>query len=90
MQLTVAESVVWNAVEGELVLLNANSGTYYALDTVGADVWRFLVESHSVADTKQRMIGAYDADPEIIAADVDRLVAEMLQTGLLVGTNQAT
>ena len=90
MEVKAGENVVWNAVPGELVLLNADSGTYYALNDVGADIWRLLMESPSVEQVKPRMAALYDAEPETISGDVDRLVADLLENGLLVraGANE--
>lgn len=76
--------MVWNAVPGELVLLNADLGAYYALDEVGADIWRLLLETPSVAEAKTRLADRYEAAPETIAADMDRLVADLLESKLLV------
>jgi hypothetical protein len=84
MSLKVGENVVWNAVEGELVLLNADTGTYYALDDVGSDIWRLLTELESVEPVKVRMAEMYEVDTETLSADVDRLVGEFLETCLLV------
>lgn len=88
MQVKAGENVVWNAVPGELVLLNADSGGYYALDDVGADIWRLLADSSSVAEVKERMVELYDGEPGRIAADVDRLVADLLENRLLVRTDR--
>ena len=83
-QVKAGEHVVWNAVPGELVLLNADTGAYYALDAVGADLWRRLMETPSVADAKEFLAARYEASAETVAADVDRLVGELLENGLLV------
>ena len=84
MELRAGDNVVWNAVPGELVLLNADTGGYYALDDVGADVWRLLMDLGAVGAVKERMAAMYDADAATIAADVDRLVAELRESRLLV------
>src|SRR4051794_8284125 len=77
------EGVVWNEAQGQMVLLNARTGTYFALDEVGAEIWKLLLSHRSVPPVVEAMQGSFDVDRETLSADVHRLIGELLEHGLL-------
>lgn len=70
-------------VEGETVVLETESGTYFSLDEVGASAWDALSEVRSVADVCSRIIAEYDVEPEQCHADVIRLFNELYALKLI-------
>ena len=51
-----ADGVVFQEVEGEMVLLNLEAGRYYAAGDVGARFWELLVESGDLEQIVPRML----------------------------------
>ena len=83
-RIRVSEAAVFRELDGEAVILQLDSGTYFGLDRVGTRVWQ-LIEAHGSLDLVVRhMLDEFDVDAERLAADVERLVSELLQKGLLV------
>ena len=76
------EGVMTREVEGELVLLNLRSEQYYGLDSVGADVVTRLTRQ-SLGQALDGLCQRYEVDVEVLRADVEHLVQELLQAGLL-------
>jgi predicted transcriptional regulator len=79
---TFPAGVMTREVEGELVLLDLRSEQYYGLDSVGADVVTRLTRQ-SLGQTLDELCQRYEVDVEVLRADVERLVQELLQAGLL-------
>ncbi|HWU05305.1 MAG TPA: PqqD family protein [Streptomyces sp.] len=79
------ESVLAREVSGEMVLLDLQREEYYGLDRVGADMVIRLTQQprdQAVAALCQ----VYEVAPDVLTADLERLVDQLLDAGLLVRT----
>jgi hypothetical protein len=74
--------VLHREVDGQMVLLDLVTETYFGLDGVGADMVRRLLEAPFDA-ALGALIDEYDADPATIRADVERLIDELVNSGLI-------
>jgi Coenzyme PQQ synthesis protein D (PqqD) len=84
VRVTLKETVVWADVEGELVLLEPETGAYYALNETGADVWRQLAAGPAgEQDLLDRLVDGYAVEPSVAAADLRRLLVELEASGLV-------
>jgi hypothetical protein len=80
----IGEAVLYQELEGEVVLLNMANQEYYGLNDVGAQMWKCLLESAGSVDSAEALLGkTYDIEPSVIRADLERLVGELLKVGLL-------
>lgn len=70
-------------LDGELVLLNVQSGNYYSIDEIGTTMWEALISSDCIGDAIDRVGESYDVSREQIERDVIRLVAELRGEGLV-------
>jgi hypothetical protein len=77
-------SVIYRELGGEVVLLNLQSGVYFGLDAVGSRVWQLLVQSREVDEVCAMLLDEYDVNAETLRADVDRLVGELSDKGLVM------
>lgn len=79
------DGVLARAVEGEMVVLNLRTEQYYGLDAVGADIVTRLTQT-----PKDEAVAAlcrdYEVDPRQLESDVERLIGELLDAGLLERT----
>lgn len=73
-------------VDDELVMMDAQSGHYFALDTIGRDIWGRLEQPMRVGDLCLALEQAYAAPLEVITADVLRLLHNMVGEGLVKAT----
>lgn len=79
----VGGDVVSRDLEGEAVILNLESGTYFGLDSVGTRIWSLLQEDGSLRRTFELLQQEYDVEPERLKADILRLVGELRANHLL-------
>jgi len=79
----VPDDVLFRELQGEAVILNLASSTYFGLDGVGTRIWQ-LCEAHgslrTVFDAMQR---EFDAPDDTLQSDLLTFVDELLARGLL-------
>jgi hypothetical protein len=68
------DDVVWEDLEGEIVILNLATGMYYGIEGQGNDMWRLLAEHGSPERVVETLAAEYDIDRDELAHDVDRLI----------------
>ena len=79
----VAADVLATAFGTEYVLLNLNNGTYYGLDTVGAEIWKLVQVPITVGDISRQLVEMFDVDRDRCLRDVTALVSELAHNGLV-------
>jgi hypothetical protein len=77
------DSVIFQTLHDEVVLLNLAIHEYYGLDSVGADAWQLLLKHKNVADAAKAVQSVYDVDEQTARRDMDILVKDLLAAGLL-------
>lgn len=70
-------------VDGKIVMMDMASGSYFHLDPVGSDIWRRLENPMTLDDLCSGLLDAYEGDPQTIRADVDALLQQMNEQGLI-------
>jgi hypothetical protein len=70
-------SVLAAEVDGEIVMMSIEKGSYFGLDDIGSDIWRRIDPPCSFVELIDRLAGDYAAEREIIAADVRALLLRM-------------
>jgi hypothetical protein len=76
--------VVFRDLDGEAVILDLASGTYFGLNDVGTRVWQLVAEGRSAAQIVDRVAAEYDADRATIERDVARLLDALSARRLIV------
>lgn len=76
------EGVLAREVDGEMVLLNLHTEQYYGLNGIGADIVRRLtgLPFDEALDSLRR---DYEVDPAELTSDVNDLVDDLMEAGLL-------
>ena len=75
--------VVEKPMEGGAILMNMASGECFELNAVGRAVWERLKAAEPVDEIVRALAAAYAIPVEQAAADVRRLVDELLGHGIL-------
>ena len=82
-RVAIGGDVVCRELEGEAIILNLDSGTYFGLDSVGTRIWSLLQEYGSLRRTFELLEQEYDVEPERLKADILRLVEELRSNDLV-------
>jgi hypothetical protein len=76
--------VVHETIDNEVVLIDFDTGNYYSLDRVGADIWGFVESGATLRQIVDGIACRYDGDHGNMEAAVHQLLAELLQENLVV------
>jgi hypothetical protein len=78
-----ASRVLERRVGDEMVLVHPETNQIYALNETGARLWELLPTHPTSADLVRGLREEFEGDEGEIEREVDRLVAELAQHGLL-------
>jgi len=82
-KVVVPDTVLFRELEGGAVLLNLKTESYLSLDTVGTRMWHVLTTEPSIDAAVERLLAEYDVAPEVLGRDVEALLGQMLEHGLV-------
>jgi hypothetical protein len=78
-----AERVVHETIEGETLVINLTTGTYYSLDGSGAEVWELLATGQDIGLAAAEIARRYPDRSDEAGAEVRRFAEELLAEELL-------
>ena len=82
-KLTIPENTIPQEVNGEIVMINFESESYYTLDTVGTKFWQLFTESENVETVIQHLVQIYTVDEAALRRDLTKFVEELVEEELL-------
>ena len=82
-RLRISDAAVVRDLDGESVILNVQSGIYFGLDRIGTRVWQLIDELGDLDSIVRVMEDEYDAGRDVLRADVEALVAALLEKQLV-------
>jgi hypothetical protein len=82
-RIRVSEGTLFRELQGEAVLLNLASESYFGLDEVGTRIWTVLVSAESIHAAYESLLVEYDVAPERLWADLEVFVGKLVENGLV-------
>jgi hypothetical protein len=67
----------------EIVVMRLDSGEFFSLTETSAATWRLIDGTRSRSDLLRELAAQFDGDHAVIAADVDRLLADLVDMDLV-------
>jgi hypothetical protein len=83
-KLVASAAVVTAELDDEAVLLNVDTGLYFGLDAVGAEVWKLLEQGATEHDMGEHVLSEFDADPSQIQLDLSVFLGQLVEHGLVL------
>jgi hypothetical protein len=77
------QKVVHETIDGEVILIQLETGNYYSLGGSGAEIWALLRQGGSPEELAERLHPSFDAPSGQIEEAVERLTSELVAEGLL-------
>jgi hypothetical protein len=77
------EDVVFRELDGEAVLLNLATGTYFGLDSVGTRIWQLLERLHRLDAVRDALVAEYEVEIPTAGEDLINLVDRLAAHGLV-------
>ena len=79
----IKDDVIFNDLQGEVVLLNLKTGIYFGLDPVGTRAWQLIQDHGSLGPVRDDMLGEYEVSAERLWEDLQDLVIRLADNGLV-------
>lgn len=78
-----AQRAAGDVIDGEAIIIDLETGVYYSMQGVGGDIWSVLAAGATPAEITAAVTEGYAVEPERAAADVQALLAQLLEAGLV-------
>ncbi|HEY4348937.1 MAG TPA: PqqD family protein [Gaiellaceae bacterium] len=75
--------VIHQTLDGEVIVVNLDTGTYYSITGSGAAIWAALERGSSVDETVDETLGRYDVERETVEAAIGRFVETLSNEQLI-------
>jgi outer membrane protein assembly factor BamB len=82
--------VAAETIDGEVVVVNLDSGHYYSLLSTGAYIWNCLENGRDLHDTVKQVIQTYDGKSDQIATSVNEFLDKLVSEELIVAIDSPT
>ena len=77
------DKAVWRNIEGEIVILNLESGHYYGLNKTGSLVWVALCEKKDDKEIADKLCSRYSISRKNAEDDISTLLETLKKEGLI-------
>jgi hypothetical protein len=78
----VSKDAVFRDLDGEAVILDLQSGTYFGLNAVGARIWQLIERHGALRPVFDDLCDTYDAAPDTLERDLIALVSRLREARL--------
>lgn len=85
-----SRDVVTESIDGEVVIIDLDSGSYFSLEGCGGYIWECLVSGMSTASILSRLQSAFPEEADSLGAKFNVLLESLLEADLIVTTDEQT
>lgn len=75
--------VLSRVLDGEAVLLNLESGSYFGLNAVASRVWELIGEGCTAAALRSALVAEFEVSEDVAARDLAELLGSLRDRGLI-------
>ena len=79
----ISEDAVFRELDGEVVILNLDTGIYFGLNPTGTRIWNLIAQHGSLQKVLETMTEEYEAPTESLENDILQLVGQLCEKGLV-------
>jgi hypothetical protein len=83
MRVELGDDVTWCDIQDEVVILNVDTGVYFGLEGAGGQMWRELVEHHSLEKALEALKKRFEVEPADLRRDLEDMVRQLAEKGLV-------
>ena len=83
MQLIRNPDLVTAEMDGDLVMLSIERGTYFGLSGIAPSIWEMLETPCSREELLVALLERFDVSQATLRADMDEFISDMIDKGLL-------
>jgi hypothetical protein len=81
--ITISPDVIFRELDGEAVILNLETGTYFGLDEVGTRMWQLIADQVAIEKVVEVLLDEYEVEEGRLRQDVIDLIRQLMGKGLV-------
>lgn len=82
--------IIYETIDGEVMLLNLTNGNYFSLDNIGVLIWDLMCMNCPVEVLLEAMTGFDSNSSAPMEASVQKVVSQMQEEGLIIPFEEDT
>ena len=82
-RVSVPDNVMFRELDGESVILDLDSESYFGLDEVGTRIWLAIIAAASIQDAFDTLSAEYEVAPDTLRDDLNELLDTLIDRGLI-------
>ena len=82
-KVTISPEVLSQEVDGETVLLDLESESYFGLDEVATRIWQLLKDGNKLQTVFDTLLGEYDVEEKQLEKDLQEHILHLVEEGLI-------
>src|SRR5262245_20236680 len=82
--------VTHETLDGEVVIINLDTGSYYSMNAIGAAIWNLLDAGMPVEQIIATLSQGYPGDPPVVTVGVRALIEKLQEENLVVVDEETT
>ncbi len=82
------DDILFNDLQGEIVILSPKEGVYFGLDPVGTRAWQLIQHHGRLGAVRDAMLKEYEVSAERLWEDLQDLITRMVDNGLVEVINE--
>lgn len=79
----ISKNILFREMQGEAVLLNADSGIYFGLDSAGTVTWNLMQKQKNFQGVLNGLLQEYEVDAETCREDLLKFASNLQKNGLV-------
>lgn len=79
-----SDNYLSNEIDGEIVMMNIETGAYVSLNPTGKSIWDQLIEPKSIDLIIDALTKEYDVSKEICESDVKPFIQKLLDQKIII------
>jgi hypothetical protein len=78
------KNVVHEVFDEEVLVVNIDTGTYYSLLGVSAQIWRWILTGATIDEMARALVDTYEGSPSTIATTTGQFVSQLSDENLIL------
>lgn len=79
----ISSEVLAQEIDGETVLLDLGSESYFGLNEMGTLIWRLLLKGETTESIAERIVNEFEVTEEQVFMDMEILLGQLSEAGLI-------
>lgn len=71
-------------MDGDIVMMSVETGTYFGLTGIAPQIWDALENPQTAEEIFNQLMSLYEVEESVLLADLNAFLADMQQNGLVM------